>query len=70
MRNSVTKILIHHLSTHPDVTQLPYTTKDLVNKLVLDHSNHLLILALAAAALEDADWNILEEAVGSIKEKD
>lgn len=68
--NNSTKILIHHLSANPKLADLPYGTKELVNKLVVDHSNHLLVMALAAAAVEMIDWNAIEEVLEAIRCRD
>jgi hypothetical protein len=68
--NNTTKILIHHLSANPSVAGLQYNTRDLINKLIIDHSNHLLVMALAAAAIEYVDWNAIEETLESIKNRD
>lgn len=68
--NNTTKILIHHLSANPKLAELPYGIRELVGKLVIDHSNHLLVMALAAAAIEYVDWKVIEETLESIKNKD
>lgn len=68
--NNTTKILVNHFSKNPGLVELPYDMKDLVNRLILDHSNHLLVMALAASALESVNWSVIEETIESIKSRD
>lgn len=68
--NNVTKVLISYFSRNPDLVNTSHSIKEAVNRLIIDHSNHLLLLALAAASIEQVDWNAIEETFESIKLKD
>lgn len=70
MKNNATRILVSHLSHNPGLVNLSCPIKEVINKSILDHSNHLLVLALAAAALDYVDWQAIEETFEAIKNKD
>lgn len=64
--NNVTKILVHHLICQPHLADIPISAKELISKLITNHSNHLLVMALAAAALDNADWKEIEDTLEKI----
>ena len=70
MRNNITKTLIYFLSLHPELVSKNINSKTVVENLLTCHtpSNHLLVLALASAALQYVDWQAIEETIESLTE--
>lgn len=70
MKNSATRVLVSYLSANPHLVDSRCSNKDLISNMIIDHTNHLLVLALAAASLEHIDWQEIENTIEAIKSKD
>ena len=64
--NDQTKILIKFIESHKECCKTGQSAKTLCENLVLDHGNHLLVMALAASALKHVDWEELERIIEAL----
>lgn len=67
--NNVTKVLVHYIQSNDECCNCTLEAQEIVKNLIVDHSDHHLIMALACSSLENADWEEIASAIESIKNK-